>query len=159
MSASLKNKRVKKVQREKELVVLEKRTENFEDSRKDEGGKLAYKSIKTINFFPSNPTEALRFILRKLIPRVDECHFNIPNYDSCVLGVVDKGRSMEEELGNIFEDLSISLYDFLLKHFGVMIEEDLNKYSKMSSFGYPVTSLKSDILPSIAKMTHSSKWP
>ncbi|KAI5682000.1 hypothetical protein M9H77_03228 [Catharanthus roseus] len=36
MSASLKNMR------------------KFEDSSKDEGGKLAYKSIKTINFFPSN---------------------------------------------------------------------------------------------------------
>ncbi|KAI5676589.1 hypothetical protein M9H77_07539 [Catharanthus roseus] len=27
---------------------------NFDDSSKDEAGKLAYKSIKTINFFPSN---------------------------------------------------------------------------------------------------------
>ncbi|KAI5663878.1 hypothetical protein M9H77_23201 [Catharanthus roseus] len=28
--------------------------QNFEDSSKDEGGKHAYKSIQTINFFPSN---------------------------------------------------------------------------------------------------------
>ncbi|KAI5663224.1 hypothetical protein M9H77_22547 [Catharanthus roseus] len=75
MSASLKNKRVKKKSKEKkEIVVLEKSEEvnfyanetnfffaseslcvqNFEDSSKNEGGKLAYKPIKTINFFLSN---------------------------------------------------------------------------------------------------------
>ncbi|KAI5675997.1 hypothetical protein M9H77_06947 [Catharanthus roseus] len=61
-------------QKEKEIVVFEKNEElnfyanktdsffaskflcvqKFEDPSKDEGGKLAYKSIKTINFFPSN---------------------------------------------------------------------------------------------------------
>ncbi|KAI5652889.1 hypothetical protein M9H77_30076 [Catharanthus roseus] len=73
----------KEEQREKEIVVVEKNEEfnfyangtnsffgskslcvqNFKDSSKDEGGKLAYKSIKTINFF-----SYLRFeiILRKL---------------------------------------------------------------------------------------------
>ncbi|KAI5664138.1 hypothetical protein M9H77_23461 [Catharanthus roseus] len=64
----------KKSKEKKEIVVLEKSDEvnfyanetnssfaseclcvhNFEDSRKNGGGKLAYKSIKTINFFPSN---------------------------------------------------------------------------------------------------------
>ncbi|KAI5650435.1 hypothetical protein M9H77_36440 [Catharanthus roseus] len=43
------------------------------------------------------------------IPRVDEYHFNIANYASCVLGVEDKGRSMEKELGTIPEELPISL--------------------------------------------------
>ncbi|KAI5683016.1 hypothetical protein M9H77_04244 [Catharanthus roseus] len=64
----------KEEQREKEIVVFEKNEEldfyanetnsffaseflcvqDFEDSSKDEGGKLAYKSIKAINFFFSN---------------------------------------------------------------------------------------------------------
>ncbi|KAI5652995.1 hypothetical protein M9H77_30182 [Catharanthus roseus] len=87
-------------QREEEIVVLEKSEElnfyanetnssfasesfgvlNFEDSSKDKGGKLAYKSIKTINFFPSN------------------------SYSR----VEDKGRSMEKELGNYLEGLIMS---------------------------------------------------
>ncbi|KAI5675939.1 hypothetical protein M9H77_06889 [Catharanthus roseus] len=37
--------------------------------------------------------------------RVDECHFNIANYVSYVLGIEDKGRNMEKELGNSLEDL------------------------------------------------------
>ncbi|KAI5667572.1 hypothetical protein M9H77_17425 [Catharanthus roseus] len=40
---------------------------------------------------------------------VDGCHFNITTYASCVLGVEDRGRSMEKELGTILEDLPISL--------------------------------------------------
>ncbi|KAI5652359.1 hypothetical protein M9H77_29546 [Catharanthus roseus] len=64
----------KEEQRIKEIVVLEESKEvnlyangtnsffaseslcvrNFEDSRKNEGGKLAYNSFKTLNFFPSN---------------------------------------------------------------------------------------------------------
>ncbi|KAI5672059.1 hypothetical protein M9H77_12423 [Catharanthus roseus] len=43
------------------------------------------------------------------IPRDDECDFNISNYASYVLGVEDKRRSMEKELGTILEDLPISL--------------------------------------------------
>ncbi|KAI5663816.1 hypothetical protein M9H77_23139 [Catharanthus roseus] len=39
------------------------------------------------------------------IPRIDEYHFNIAKYASCVLGVEDKGRSMEKELGTILEEL------------------------------------------------------
>ncbi|KAI5663214.1 hypothetical protein M9H77_22537 [Catharanthus roseus] len=116
------------------------------DSSKDEGGKLAYKSIKTINFFSSNYylsfeiyfkeiklfslvfmengyqfyiLNSLETLLEKkqfiefnsiscAIPRVDEYHFNIANYASCVLGVEDK-RSMEKELGTILEELPISL--------------------------------------------------
>ncbi|KAI5663858.1 hypothetical protein M9H77_23181 [Catharanthus roseus] len=74
MSASLKKQESEKEeQREKEIVVFEKSEEvnfyanetksffateslcvqNFEDSGKDEDEQLAYKSIKTINFFPS----------------------------------------------------------------------------------------------------------
>ncbi|KAI5653943.1 hypothetical protein M9H77_31130 [Catharanthus roseus] len=41
------------------------------------------------------------------IPRVDECHFNIANYVSCVLGINDKGRNKEKELGNFIKDLPI----------------------------------------------------
>ncbi|KAI5664031.1 hypothetical protein M9H77_23354 [Catharanthus roseus] len=55
--------------RESELVKSER---NFEDSSKDERGKLAYK--------------------------IDEYHFNIANYASCVLGVEDKETSKEKEL-------------------------------------------------------------
>ncbi|KAI5652318.1 hypothetical protein M9H77_29505 [Catharanthus roseus] len=43
------------------------------------------------------------------ISRVDEYHFNIANYASCVLGIEDKGRSMEKELGTILEEFPISL--------------------------------------------------
>ncbi|KAI5683023.1 hypothetical protein M9H77_04251 [Catharanthus roseus] len=76
MSASLKNKRVKRKSKwENEIVVLEKSekvnfyvnktnsffaseslcVQNFEESSKDEEGKLTYKSIKTIYNFPSDP--------------------------------------------------------------------------------------------------------
>ncbi|KAI5648747.1 hypothetical protein M9H77_34752 [Catharanthus roseus] len=40
---------------------------------------------------------------------VDEYHFIIANYSSCVLGVEDRGRSTEKELGTILEELPISL--------------------------------------------------
>ncbi|KAI5653240.1 hypothetical protein M9H77_30427 [Catharanthus roseus] len=43
------------------------------------------------------------------IPRIDECHFDITNYASCVLGVEDEGRSIEKELGAILEELSMKL--------------------------------------------------
>ncbi|KAI5652559.1 hypothetical protein M9H77_29746 [Catharanthus roseus] len=56
---------------------------NFGDSSKDKDGRLTYK--------------------------FDEYHFNIANYASCVLGVEDKGRNMEKELGTILEELPISL--------------------------------------------------
>ncbi|KAI5653400.1 hypothetical protein M9H77_30587 [Catharanthus roseus] len=66
----------KEEQREEEIVLLEKSegvnfnsneassffaseslcAQNFEDPSKGEDGKLAYKCIKTINLFPSNPT-------------------------------------------------------------------------------------------------------
>ncbi|KAI5667602.1 hypothetical protein M9H77_17455 [Catharanthus roseus] len=119
-------------QREKKIAVLEKSEElnfnanetnsffaseslcvqNYEDSRKDEGVKLAYKSIKTIKFILrklscfhlflwkmdihfsfSNLLETLlgkeHFIEFKsiscAIPRVNECHFNIANYSSFVI--------------------------------------------------------------------------
>ncbi|KAI5681690.1 hypothetical protein M9H77_02918 [Catharanthus roseus] len=41
--------------------------------------------------------------------RVDEYHFNITKYASCVLGVEDKGRNIDRELGAILEELPISL--------------------------------------------------
>ncbi|KAI5663847.1 hypothetical protein M9H77_23170 [Catharanthus roseus] len=121
--------------------------QNFEDSSEDEGGKLAYKSIKTINFFPSNSFLSIEIYFKEIelfslalmengyqfcflnslgtllekkqfiefnsiscaVPRVDEYHFDIANFASCVLGVKDRGRNMEKELGTILEDLSISL--------------------------------------------------
>ncbi|KAI5672724.1 hypothetical protein M9H77_13088 [Catharanthus roseus] len=39
---------------------------NFEDSSKDEDGKLAYKSIKTINFFPSNSYLSFEIYFKKI---------------------------------------------------------------------------------------------
>ncbi|KAI5676625.1 hypothetical protein M9H77_07575 [Catharanthus roseus] len=80
--------------------------ENFEDSGKDERGKLTYKSIKTINFFPSNSYLSFEIYFKEI--KVDEYSFNIINYVSCVLGVEDKGKRMEKELGNYLEDLPIS---------------------------------------------------
>ncbi|KAI5676715.1 hypothetical protein M9H77_07665 [Catharanthus roseus] len=76
----------KEEQREKEIVVFDKSLEvnfyangtnfffaseslcvqNLEDSSKNERGKLAYKSIKTINFFPSSSYLNFEIILRKL---------------------------------------------------------------------------------------------
>ncbi|KAI5667745.1 hypothetical protein M9H77_17598 [Catharanthus roseus] len=44
------------------------------------------------------------------IPRVDECHHNIANYVSYVLGIEEKRRNMEKELDNFLKDLSISLF-------------------------------------------------
>ncbi|KAI5663709.1 hypothetical protein M9H77_23032 [Catharanthus roseus] len=67
---------------------LEKSERNFEDSSKDEDGKPAYKSIKTINFFLSNSYLSFEIyfkeikketILMHAIPRVDESHLNIAN--------------------------------------------------------------------------------
>ncbi|KAI5667011.1 hypothetical protein M9H77_16864 [Catharanthus roseus] len=43
------------------------------------------------------------------IPRVDGGHLNNANYVSYVLGIEDKGRNMEKELGAILKDLPISL--------------------------------------------------
>ncbi|KAI5668829.1 hypothetical protein M9H77_18682 [Catharanthus roseus] len=40
--------------------------------------------------------------------RVDDCDFNIANFDSCVVAVEDR-KSMEKELGPTLEDISISL--------------------------------------------------
>ncbi|KAI5652970.1 hypothetical protein M9H77_30157 [Catharanthus roseus] len=37
-----------------ESSTVEESPKNFEDSSKDEGGELAYKSINTIHIFPSN---------------------------------------------------------------------------------------------------------
>ncbi|KAI5664036.1 hypothetical protein M9H77_23359 [Catharanthus roseus] len=120
----------KEEKREKEIVVLEKSEEvnffanetnyffaseslcvqNFEDSSKDEGRKLAYKSNNTINLFPSNSyLEKKQFIefnsIFCAIHRVDEYHFNIVNYASCVLGVEDpmvsSGAKFDPSLYNI----------------------------------------------------------
>ncbi|KAI5653972.1 hypothetical protein M9H77_31159 [Catharanthus roseus] len=121
--------------------------QTFEDSSKDEGEKFVYKSIKTINFFPSSSYLSFEIYLKEIklftlvfrengyqfyflnslgtllekiqfiefnsiscaIPRDYECHFNIAKYGFCVLGVEDKGRSMEKKLGTILEDLLTSL--------------------------------------------------
>ncbi|KAI5676313.1 hypothetical protein M9H77_07263 [Catharanthus roseus] len=47
------------------------------------------------------------------IPRVYKCHFNISNYVSYVLGIEDKGRNMEKELGNFLKDLPINNASFV----------------------------------------------
>ncbi|KAI5676262.1 hypothetical protein M9H77_07212 [Catharanthus roseus] len=73
MSASLKNKRVKKKSKEKkrELYLIRMRNEllrvhRFEDSSKDEEEKLAYKSVKTIIFFPSNSYMSFEIYLKEI---------------------------------------------------------------------------------------------
>ncbi|KAI5667182.1 hypothetical protein M9H77_17035 [Catharanthus roseus] len=120
--------------------------QNFEDSSKDEEGKLAYKSIKTISFFPSNSYMSIEIYVKEIklfslvfmenryqfyflnslgtliekkqfvefnsiscaIPRVNECHFNIANYVSYMLGIEDKGRNTEKKLCNFLKDLHIN---------------------------------------------------
>ncbi|KAI5673545.1 hypothetical protein M9H77_13909 [Catharanthus roseus] len=42
---------------------------------------------------------------QRKVTRIDEYHFNIANYASRVLGVEDKGRNMEKELGNFLENV------------------------------------------------------
>ncbi|KAI5663397.1 hypothetical protein M9H77_22720 [Catharanthus roseus] len=42
-----------------------------------------------------------------VIPRIHEYYDNVANYASCMLGIEDEGRSMEEELGTILEELPI----------------------------------------------------
>ncbi|KAI5649967.1 hypothetical protein M9H77_35972 [Catharanthus roseus] len=42
--------------------------------------------------------------------RVYECHLTIADYVSYVLGIEDKRRNMEKELGNFLKDLPISLF-------------------------------------------------
>ncbi|KAI5653126.1 hypothetical protein M9H77_30313 [Catharanthus roseus] len=117
----------KEEQREKEIVVLEKSekvniyanetnsfltseslyVQNFEDPSKDEDEKLAYKSIKTINFFSSNSYLSFEIYFEEI--KVVEYYDNVPNWASCMLGIEDEERSMEEDLGTILEDLSTSL--------------------------------------------------
>ncbi|KAI5652234.1 hypothetical protein M9H77_29421 [Catharanthus roseus] len=60
--------------------------QNFEDSSKDEEEKLAFKSIKTINFFPSN--SYLRV----------EYYDNVANYAFCALGMEDEQGARRKSL-------------------------------------------------------------
>ncbi|KAI5681063.1 hypothetical protein M9H77_02290 [Catharanthus roseus] len=64
-------------------------------------------SGKRIKIKEKERVEEKREISRKIIN--DECRFNIANYASCGIGVEDKGRSKEKELGTILEELPISL--------------------------------------------------
>ncbi|KAI5667723.1 hypothetical protein M9H77_17576 [Catharanthus roseus] len=68
------------------------------------------------------------------IPRVNEYHFNIANYTSCVLGVEDKGRIVEKELCTILEDLpiSLSLNPSLIWHEDSLVELELFLESYLS---------------------------
>ncbi|KAI5673892.1 hypothetical protein M9H77_14256 [Catharanthus roseus] len=94
----------KEEQRERKIVVLEKSEEvnfyanetnsffaseslcvhNFEDSSKDKDGKLAYKPIKTINFFPYNSYLFFEIYFKEiklfsLVFMEDEYEFNFLN--------------------------------------------------------------------------------
>ncbi|KAI5677506.1 hypothetical protein M9H77_08456 [Catharanthus roseus] len=51
----------------------------------------------------------MKSVIIVIIEKVDEYHFNIANYISCVVGVKDKGRNLEKELGNYLKDLAINL--------------------------------------------------
>ncbi|KAI5653086.1 hypothetical protein M9H77_30273 [Catharanthus roseus] len=82
--------------------VEEKEGLNFEDSSKDEGGKLSLGTLlEEKQLIESNSNYCA-------IPRVNECHFNIANYVSYVLGIEEKGRNMEKELDNFLKDLLIN---------------------------------------------------
>ncbi|KAI5682745.1 hypothetical protein M9H77_03973 [Catharanthus roseus] len=100
----------KEEQREKEIVVLEK----------SEDGMLAYEPIKTINFFSSNSYLSFQICFKEiklfsLVFMENEYQFYFLNSRGTLLEkkqfirVEDQGRSMEEDLGTILEDLSISL--------------------------------------------------
>ncbi|KAI5681843.1 hypothetical protein M9H77_03071 [Catharanthus roseus] len=105
----------KEQQREKEIVKIE-------NSSKDEGGNLLYKSIKTINFLCSNSYLSFEIYFKDI--KVDECHFNIANYVSYVLRIEDKARNMERELGKFLKDFTHKwCFDILHdKHLGKFIE-------------------------------------
>ncbi|KAI5663711.1 hypothetical protein M9H77_23034 [Catharanthus roseus] len=54
--------------------------------------------------------ECSKFKEREIVEekeRVDEYYVNFANYSSCVLGIEDKGKSIEKELGICLQDLSI----------------------------------------------------
>ncbi|KAI5663403.1 hypothetical protein M9H77_22726 [Catharanthus roseus] len=70
------------------------------------------------------------------IPSIDENHFNIAKYASCVLEVEDKGRSMEKELGTILEELPKSLsHPSLMWHEVSFVELELFLESYHSHLG------------------------
>ncbi|KAI5663825.1 hypothetical protein M9H77_23148 [Catharanthus roseus] len=53
--------------------------------------------------------EKKRYLYLKRVRKVDEYCDNVANYTSYMLGIEDKGMSMEKELGSIPEELPISL--------------------------------------------------
>ncbi|KAI5668779.1 hypothetical protein M9H77_18632 [Catharanthus roseus] len=140
----------KEEQRGKEIVLLENSEGvNFYANETNSSltneslwdGKLAYMSIKTINFFPSNSYFFFEIYFSKInlfsfvfmenvyqfyflnslgnlldkkhfiefnslscvIPRIHEYYDNSANYVSYMLGIKDKGRNMEKELGNFLK--------------------------------------------------------
>ncbi|KAI5681996.1 hypothetical protein M9H77_03224 [Catharanthus roseus] len=108
---------------------------NFRDSSRDEGGKLAYKSIKTIYFFPSNSYLSFEiyfkeiklfslvfmengyqfYFLKSLGTLLEKKHLIEFNSNSCAIPRVDECHfnivimNMEKELGNFIKDLPIGL--------------------------------------------------
>ncbi|KAI5653485.1 hypothetical protein M9H77_30672 [Catharanthus roseus] len=105
------------------ISIISKEREHFECSKEKESELEKTERVKEIfmengyQFYFLNYLgtllETKQFIefnsISCAIPIVDEYHFNIANYASCVLGVEDKGRSMEKELGTILEELLIGL--------------------------------------------------
>ncbi|KAI5649625.1 hypothetical protein M9H77_35630 [Catharanthus roseus] len=86
------------------------------------------------------------------IPKVDEYHFNIANYASCVLGAEDKGRNLERELGAILEELPISLSlkpslmcyeEILLKDFENRIGLNLELF-KVNPLAFETSNLRKE---------------
>ncbi|KAI5681990.1 hypothetical protein M9H77_03218 [Catharanthus roseus] len=116
-------------------VTMEERFHKRKDSSRDEGGKLAYKSIKTINFFPSNSYLSFEiyfkdiklfslvfmengyqfYFLKSLGTLLEKKYLIEFNSNSCAIPRVDECHfnivimNMEKELGNFLKDLPIGL--------------------------------------------------
>ncbi|KAI5653001.1 hypothetical protein M9H77_30188 [Catharanthus roseus] len=58
---------------------------------------------------PNSMLVEMKEIFHRIIPRVDEYYDNVANYAYCILGIENEGWSMDEELGTVLEDSSISL--------------------------------------------------
>ncbi|KAI5654361.1 hypothetical protein M9H77_31548 [Catharanthus roseus] len=107
MSASLKNKRVKR--KSKEIVVLEK----SEEVSTDEDGKLAYKSIKTIDFFPSNSYLSFEIYFKEINFGV----INNASIKSIVVGFGLEGFQVGGNMVQAIQDWLISNSAFKEKSF------------------------------------------
>ncbi|KAI5657921.1 hypothetical protein M9H77_26714 [Catharanthus roseus] len=95
----------------------------FEDSTKDEDGKLAYKSINTINFSPSNSYLSFETYFKE-INMLDECSFANPNI---------VGFELECGLFDVRHDKSIGMYveqsDYVLLFLGIEDRKGFQSFS------------------------------